>query len=119
MNFKWVEIQRLNELVRQSSRPSPPEVLDGHLTEAKHGRWWAWCYFRLQKGALFWWDSEDDSSTKPAGKVHLQGLQLEKRGLCIKLTSHTGEHHFQAQSAQWADTFVAAVLAHASFCEED
>jgi len=119
MYFKWVESQRLTELVRQSSRPHPPEALAGHLTEAKQGRWWAWCYFRLQKGALQWWDTKEASSAEPAGKIHLQGLQLERKGLCIKLTSQTKEHHFQAQSAQWVDTFIAALRANVDFCEED
>lgn len=119
MHFKWVESHRLTELVRPSGRPSPPDVLVGNLTQARRGRWWAWCYFRLQKGALLWWDTEDESSAKPAGKIHLQGLRLEQRGLCIKLASQTTEHQFQAQSAQWADTFVAALWAHAAWCEED
>lgn len=128
--FTWVESQRLAELVRKPSRPcptlarkcsrpGPPQEWAGHLNFAWRFSSWSWCYLRIQDGAVFWWDkSSGNSSPKPDGNVQLQGLRLEKTDLSVTLATKEKTHHFQGHTAQAVDAFVAALRAHAAYCEE-
>lgn len=123
-HFKWVELHRLEELVRPSRRPQQPKPVVGYvLMEVRSwlGGWWKWTYFQLSKGDLQWWASEEDASAgqMPEGTMKLLGARPEKEVLCIKLITPFANLTLKEKSGERADRLISSIKSHASYCEED
>lgn len=124
--FKWVAPHEMEELVRESPRPRPPEPLVGQLTKEQHFWFltnWTKMYFELQKGFLQWWRTKEDAGNggKALGSVYLLGLQLQDEDATFKVRTESSEgavHAFQADSAEEVARWVEALWVHAGYCEE-
>lgn len=122
--FKWVAALRLQELVRESPRPSPPEPLSMYLEleiQSWLSTWWKGVFIELRKGTLFWWDPGQDGD-RPAGSIRLLGAQLEVEDMCVQLSADpiSGTiYRFKAEKEEEAADLVRAVREHAAFCDEE
>merc|ERR1719469_1746145 len=59
--YKWVAPQQVEQELRPSPRPRPPNPMVGMLSKMAHGWWitmWHDRYFELNKGFLQWWVTE-------------------------------------------------------------
>merc|ERR1719221_446239 len=125
--FKWVAPHEMEEVVRESKRPKPPEPMVGEMLKEEHYFFlslWQKFYVELQKGHLQWWWSQSDAQLgKPAyGSVYVLGLQQHSDAGNFKVRSESSEgavFHFRADSEETCAAWVDGLWAHAGFCEEN
>lgn len=124
--YKWVAPHEASEVIRESTRPRPPDVMVGDMFKEQNllilTRWQK-VYIELHKGFLQWWWSQDDAKNAkpPVGSTYLLGLQQQDMAEVFKLrteSSNGAVFAFQAPSLEECVNWVDALWAHAGYCEE-
>lgn len=135
MRFKWIAPQQMEQYLRPSPRPRPPDPMVGDLYKETHSwfrTWWQQCYCELNKGFLMWWETVEVARTgaKPTGSLYLLGLDMkvdakpDKEGVTnsiIKMRSTSSQGAifvFKREDGGDLEAWKEAFWAHAGFCEE-
>lgn len=124
--FKWVAPQEMEQFVRPSTRPRPPEALSGELLKETH-YWfitsWTKYYFEVNKGFLQWWNNREDAASNVAavGSVYLLGLQQKDDGVLFKLRADStggAVFAFQSESPEETSAWVDTLWLHSAYCDD-
>lgn len=135
MRYKWISAAHMEQYLRPSPRPRPPDPLVGELLKETHSwfsTWWEECYCELNKGFLMWWDSVQAAQNgyKPTGSLYLLGLDFraecktDKTGNqahVMKLrsaSSHGALYTFKHAGGETLSEWTETLWAHAGYCEE-
>lgn len=125
--FRWVAPHEMEDFIRISPRPRPPDAMVGELLKESHFLFftsWTKHYVELSKGFMQWWRTRDEATRGdvPAGTVYLMGLQQQQFGMMFKIRAEdTGGavYAFQADSNDLATVWVEALWAHTAYCDDD
>lgn len=123
--FKWVAPQQVNEHLRPSQRPKPPEPRVGKLLKETHIEETEWYpqHVELNMGYLQWWEAESDARVgqKATVSMYLLGLQLHEEGssLIVRSNSTRGTvFKLRAEEESDVSAWSFALWEHAGYCEE-
>lgn len=136
MRFKWVAPQQMEQYLRPSPRPRPPDPIAGELYKETHALWRTWhqqCYCELNKGFLMWWDNikQAENAEKPAGYLFLMGMKLtvergrpDKNGVSTSMmrlcstSSHGAISVFKRADGGDLSAWEEALWSHAVYTDE-
>mmetsp|Transcript_70883 Transcript_70883/g.148279 ORF Transcript_70883/g.148279 Transcript_70883/m.148279 type:complete len:453 (-) Transcript_70883:53-1411(-) len=121
--FKWLLPEQIEQFVKPSGRPRPPQSLYGDLFKETHNWITSWHvrYFDLSKGYLQWWPSKEEAKQgcKPNGSLYLSGMEMNLEGTVFRIRTRTSQgivYAFDATTAESADAWKAGLVAHEEYC---
>jgi len=123
MTFKWVPLQQMEETLRPSPRPRPPNAVSGMLTK-EASSWLSGrakqLYAEANQGFLQWWDSQADAEEckEPEYSMYLLGLQAGIVGQTLKLQTTSDQVTISLPDEPEAKAWEKALRIHAIYTGE-